>query len=123
MKFLGLMKGSFVERLQEHRRAGDGELWWPWGHEAGVGCCLLSHVAAKLPRPARVSRLGWLGLPFTRKSSGTRVIGTLRVSESKSFTHELELQIALPHQLMTRLWILFAAQVSSDARNEPHRGR
>ena len=77
----------------------------------------------KNTRVGLLAGFGALALPFTRKSFGTSVIGTLRVSESKSFTHELELQITLPHQLMTRLWILFAAQVSSDARDEPHRGR
>jgi hypothetical protein len=64
--------------------------------------------------------LGGLGLSITRKSVGANVIGRLRVSESEPFTHDLELRIALPHQLVTRRWIVGASQVSSDPRDEAH---
>ena len=45
----------------------------------------------------------------------------LLISERKPFAHELELLIALPHQLMPRFRIIGAAQVSSHAGNKPNR--
>jgi len=62
-----------------------------------------------------------LALPFTHKSVGANVTGWLRVSESEPFTHDLELRIALPYQLVTRRWIPCASQVSSDPRDKTHR--
>jgi hypothetical protein len=59
-----------------------------------------------------------LALPFTRKSVGT--IECLRVSESERFTHDPELRVAAPHQLVTRRWIVGSSQVSSDPRHEAH---
>jgi hypothetical protein len=71
--------------------------------------------------PAKVAPSpGATDMPFTRKSVGANVIACLRVSESEPFTHDLELRIALPHQLVTRRWILGASQVSSDPRDEAH---
>src|SRR6266404_9654344 len=65
-------------------------------------------------------RLCLLALPFTRKSVGAISIGRLRVSESEPFAHDLELRVALPHQLVTRRWILGASQVSPDSRDDAH---
>jgi hypothetical protein len=62
-----------------------------------------------------------LALPFTRKSVGAKVIGCLGVSESEPSTHDLELRIALPQQLVPRRWIPGTSQVSSDPRDEADR--
>src|SRR6266481_2573928 len=70
--------------------------------------------------PAFARYLANLALPFTRKSVGAISIGRLRVSESEPFAHDLELRVALPHQLVTRRWILGASQVSPDSRDDAH---
>jgi len=49
------------------------------------------------------------------------ILRILEVSEREPFTHELELLITLPHQLVTGFRIVGATQVSSDARDESHR--
>ncbi len=69
---------------------------------------------------AAVTASGRLALPFTHKSVGAIAIGCLRVSESEPFAHDLELRIALPHQLVTRCRIVGASQVSSDLRDNAH---
>src|SRR5215469_12572667 len=64
--------------------------------------------------------------PLPVRRTGQKSFGILqviRVAESKPFTHELELLVALPHQLVARWWVVFATQVSTNASNQSHRFR
>jgi hypothetical protein len=45
----------------------------------------------------------------------------LAASERESFTHELEVRIAMPHQLVSRRWIVPAAEIASQSGYQAHR--
>ena len=67
--------------------------------------------------------LAKLALPLPHKMDGTKIIRHFprhSLMESEPFTHELELPIAVPHQLEARRWVMFAAQMSSNVPDQSY---
>jgi len=58
-----------------------------------------------------------LGLPFTHKTCQTQ----LTSPQGKSFTHEPQRRIALPHQLVPRGWVTATPEIATYARYQAYR--